>query len=184
MNPIANSLGTDEEEAALAEIAFGQIPSSPDAISFSELSMKMGGRSPALMEYTLWILRGRIKEGPVIQRRETASTIRTTEGGVAMCEMGHETKAILVWADIDLGVVDMVQRLNQIPGCRTIASCQGTIGEGGPHPYPAHVMATWSLEALLVIKKEFDVFPEENGAWGNVVRKGDAWPDTGAESNE
>lgn len=96
----------------------------------------------------------------------------------------HETKPVLVWADIDLRIVDMVERLNRIPGCRTTASCQGTIGEGGPHPYPAHVLASWTPEALLAIKQEFDVFPEGNGAWGNVVCKGDVWPDVGAESYE
>jgi hypothetical protein len=88
----------------------------------------------------------------------------------------HQTKPVQVWADIDEGVVDMVERLNEIPGCRTDDSCQGTIGEGGPHPYPAYVSAHWTPEALVQIKQEFEVFPEGNGAWGIVCRRGTAWP--------
>ena len=85
----------------------------------------------------------------------------------------HETKPVLVWADIDLGIVEMVERLNHIPGCRTDASCQGTMGEGGPHPYPAHVLCHWALEALPIIRQEFEVIPEGDGSWGNVYRKGE-----------
>lgn len=69
----------------------------------------------------------------------------------------HRTVPALVWADIDEGVVDMIRRLNEIPGVRTNASCQGTIGEGGPRPYPAHVMAHWmSEESLEEIRREYD----------------------------
>jgi tRNA(Phe) wybutosine-synthesizing methylase Tyw3 len=42
----------------------------------------------------------------------------------------HETIPVQVWADIDVGIADLVKLLNKIPGVRTFASCQGTIGEG------------------------------------------------------
>jgi hypothetical protein len=93
-----------------------------------------------------------------------------------MSSVVHETVPMLVWADIDLGIVDMVRRMNEIPGCRTEASCQGTIGEGGPRPYPAHVMASWTAEALAILQAEFEVYPRGNG-WGTVCRKGVAWED-------
>lgn len=91
--------------------------------------------------------------------------------------MEHPTTPIKVWADIDLGVVDMVVVLNSIEGVRTIASCQGTIGEGGPRPYPAHVMALWTPEALKEIRRYYDVFPQPDGTWGTVVRRGVVWED-------
>jgi tRNA(Phe) wybutosine-synthesizing methylase Tyw3 len=56
----------------------------------------------------------------------------------------HATRAIRVWVDIDEGIADFVQMLNEITGIRTNASCQGTIGEGGAAPYEAHVMVTWN----------------------------------------
>jgi hypothetical protein len=47
--------------------------------------------------------------------------------------------------------------LNTIPGVRTIASCQGTIGEGGPAPYRAHVMASWpDKDTFDRLNSEFD----------------------------
>jgi hypothetical protein len=46
--------------------------------------------------------------------------------------------------DVDLGIADMVEYLNTIPGVRTIASCQGTIGEDGPNPYRAQVLCDWT----------------------------------------
>lgn len=58
--------------------------------------------------------------------------------------------------------------LNTIPGVRTEASCQGTIGEGGACPYRAQVMCNWTPEALVRLKAEFDVVPEGNGTWGLV----------------
>jgi hypothetical protein len=98
----------------------------------------------------------------------------------------HETRAVQVWADIDVEIVDMVERLNQISGVRTRDSCQGTIGEGGPHPYPAHVTCVWSEEALPLLQKEFDVvpFPSGNGTWGTVLRKGDGHQWTYPPENE
>lgn len=82
--------------------------------------------------------------------------------------MPHKTKPVQVWVDADLGIADMVIYLNTIPGVRTMASCQGTIGEGGPNPYRAQVMATWTPEVFERLSKEFDIsYPDEcNGTWG------------------
>lgn len=59
----------------------------------------------------------------------------------------HSTRSIKVWVDVDEGVADYVLMLNEIPGVRTEASCQGTIGEGGAAPYPAHVLVSWLDDA-------------------------------------
>ena len=83
----------------------------------------------------------------------------------------HKTRPIQVWVDADLGIADMVEYLNTIPGIRTQASCQGTIGEGGPHPYRPQVMCIWTAEALERLQAEFDVVPEGNGDWGYVHPK-------------
>ena len=80
----------------------------------------------------------------------------------------HETRPIQVWVDADIGIADVVDRLNDIEGVRTESSCQGTIGEGGPNPYRAQVMCTWTPEALVKLREEFDVEPEGNGSWGYV----------------
>ena len=70
---------------------------------------------------------------------------------------GHETRPVRVWADVDLGIADTVEYLNTIEGVRTHASCQGTIGEGGPQPYRAQVMCSWSDVAFERLKGEFDI---------------------------
>lgn len=80
----------------------------------------------------------------------------------------HETRPIQVWVDADIGIADLVEYLNTIPGVRTQASCQGTIGEGGPNPYRAQVMCAWTPEALVRLQAEFDISPEGNGSWGYV----------------
>lgn len=74
-----------------------------------------------------------------------------------MPEGNHKQVSVQVWADVDEGIADMVLYLNTIPGVRTHASCQGTIGEGGPEPYRAQVMATWPPGAFERLKTEFDV---------------------------
>jgi len=61
----------------------------------------------------------------------------------------HLTIPVLVWADIDIGVAKIVADLNRIDGVRTHASCQGTIGEGGPEPYPARIMVSWENDNAL-----------------------------------
>lgn len=77
----------------------------------------------------------------------------------------HKTVPIMVWVDVDEGVADVVTYLNTIPGVRTLASCQGTIGEGGAKPYPMQVMASWSDEAAARLLREFEVVPEGEN-WG------------------
>ncbi len=70
----------------------------------------------------------------------------------------HKTRQIQVWVDVDMDIADVVIYLNTISGVRTIASCQGTIGEGGPHPYRAQVMVTWTDDAAFSrLKNEFDL---------------------------
>jgi hypothetical protein len=82
--------------------------------------------------------------------------------------MTHETRPVQVWADVDIGIADTVAYLNTIPGVRTYASCQGTIGEGGPCPYRAQVMVScetrWARERL---EEEFDItIPGDcDGSW-------------------
>ena len=63
----------------------------------------------------------------------------------------HETVPMQVWADIDVGVAEMVKYLNTIPGVRTYAACQG--GES----YRPYVMVSWPDEATLTrLSSEFD----------------------------
>ena len=84
----------------------------------------------------------------------------------------HQLKATrVVWVkvDADAEIAQMVIDLNEIPGVRTHSSCQGTIGEGGPHPYRAYVMCSWRDEAALnFLKSRYIVRPQGNGAWGYV----------------
>jgi len=69
----------------------------------------------------------------------------------------HKTVPLKVWADVDEGIAPLVRYLNTIPGVRTLASCQGTIGEGGPNPYRAQVMAQWTAEAGKLLAEQFDI---------------------------
>lgn len=86
----------------------------------------------------------------------------------------HATRPVQVWADVDLGIADLVEYLNTIPGVRTLYSCQGTIGEGGPHPYPAQVGVTWQTdETLKLLLRKFDITLLGN-YWGNVHPRGGA----------
>lgn len=79
----------------------------------------------------------------------------------------HKTVPVQVWADIDEGIADFVRYLNTIEGVRTDASCQGTIGEGGPHPYRAYaIVHWWTPEALERLQAEFEVELQGNGTWG------------------
>ena len=89
------------------------------------------------------------------------------EGSSTMGNVIHETRAVQVWVDVDEGIADMVAYLNTIPGVRTHASCQGTIGEGGAAPYRPYVMATWPSEANARLRKEFDV--TEAHSWGGYL---------------
>ena len=82
----------------------------------------------------------------------------------------HKTVPLQVWVDVDIGIAGFVAWLNTIPGIRTHASCQGTIGEGGPHPYRAQVMATWTDKARALIGDRAD-FTEEGDHWGYIHPK-------------
>ena len=81
----------------------------------------------------------------------------------------HKTIKMMVWVDVDEGISKMVRQLNQIRGVRTYSSCQGSIGEGGPHPYRAYVQCSWeTLDILKALKLAYDVRPQGSGYWGYV----------------
>lgn len=74
----------------------------------------------------------------------------------------HETKPILVWADVDIGVLPIVWDLNRIEGVRTLASCEAT-----GRSYAPYVMAAWPSEKLAIILKRYDVTLLGNN-WGHI----------------
>jgi hypothetical protein len=80
----------------------------------------------------------------------------------------HDSRIVMVKVDADLGIAHMVAELNTISGVRTTSSCQGTIGEGLPHPYRAYVLCEWTPEALEILKTLYIVRPQGNGKWGYV----------------
>lgn len=63
---------------------------------------------------------------------------------------------MLVWADVDVGIAWLVNRLNAMPGVRTEASCEWTLfgdrGERRPQ-----VMAIWPPEMQPRLEAEYDV---------------------------
>jgi hypothetical protein len=78
----------------------------------------------------------------------------------------HETRPVQVWVDADLGIAEMVEVLNSIPGVRTHASCQGTIGEGGPEQYGPYVEVSWDGPgARASIEARYSLEPQGE-AWG------------------
>lgn len=84
----------------------------------------------------------------------------------------HKQIGIRVWVSVDAGIAPLVKRIQWFyPDVETFASCQGTLGEGGPSPYAAHVMASWNKKILPRLKKEFDVQPQGNGYWGYIRPK-------------
>jgi len=83
-----------------------------------------------------------------------------------MGSVNHETRPILVWVDADLGIADMVESLNRIEGVRTHASCQGSIGEGGPEQYGSYVEISWpDGETLDLVRQDYEV-ETQGEAWG------------------
>jgi hypothetical protein len=82
----------------------------------------------------------------------------------------HNTKPIQVWVDVDCGIADDVVWLNAISGVRTFASCQGTIGEGGPHPYRAQIMTWWPEEVTALIEGRFEI-GERGTGWAYLHPK-------------
>lgn len=80
----------------------------------------------------------------------------------------HITKRVKVWANVDVGIADLVEYLQTIEGVTTQASCQGTLGEGGPNPYRPQVLCTWDDESVLKrLESEFDV-THMGPSWGYV----------------
>lgn len=93
----------------------------------------------------------------------------------------HDVVPVWVLANVDAGIADMVRYLQTIPGVRTHASCQGTIGEGGPHPYRPQVLVTWTDDAVRErLTAEFDFSPDfmeeraASGHWGYIHPR-DGW---------
>lgn len=84
-----------------------------------------------------------------------------------MPEGNHPQRTISVLVDVDEGIADLVLYLNTIDGVRTLASCQGTLGEGGPNPYRPQVMCTWTPEVSSRLYQEFDVEALGTG-WGYI----------------
>jgi len=71
---------------------------------------------------------------------------------------GIETVPVQVWIDVDPGIAELVKYLNTIPTVRTLASCQGTLGEGGAEPYGPYVMVTCKDKNTLArLQNEFDI---------------------------
>jgi hypothetical protein len=60
-----------------------------------------------------------------------------------------ETEAIRVWVDVDPGIARFVEWLNEQPGVRTRACCEGwaPCGCGTCEAEPANVVVSWSDEA-------------------------------------
>jgi hypothetical protein len=76
----------------------------------------------------------------------------------------HMTRPVQVWADVDERIAGAVQFLNTLPGVRTFASCQGTIGEGGAEPYRPYVMAYFPEEFRAQIEKGFEIGEGDAGS--------------------
>jgi hypothetical protein len=85
-----------------------------------------------------------------------------------MSRKPHETRTVWVKVDADVGIARMVEELNEIRGVRTDTSCQGTLGEGGPHPYRAYVRCHWTPQGLKILRRRYIVRSQGNGAWGYV----------------
>lgn len=82
----------------------------------------------------------------------------------------HVTVPVRVIIDVDKGIAKFVRYLQTLPGVRTHASCEGTLGEGGPHPYHANVMVTWdNQKALQFLRERFDMtFLAGSRTWAYV----------------
>lgn len=82
----------------------------------------------------------------------------------------HKTQVVMVKVDVDCGIASMVRALQKITGVRTLSSCQGTIGEGGAHPYSPQVMCSWTAAAFKILRAKYDItLPAgSNGDWGYV----------------
>lgn len=84
--------------------------------------------------------------------------------------MKHEQVIIMVKIEVDKGVADLVKLLNDIDGVYTHASCQGTIGEGGPNPYRTQVLTSWPNDLDWWMHQQFDI-TDQGECWGYVHEK-------------
>lgn len=68
---------------------------------------------------------------------------------------GHKQVRLQVWAMVDTGIIEHVNRLNSMPGVLTHTSCEGDEG------YAPYVMVTWKDdEARAAIVAEYDLTDE------------------------
>lgn len=88
----------------------------------------------------------------------------------------HKTVPVQVTVDVDESIASAVQHLNSIPGIRTYASCQGTVGEGGAEPYRAFVLTYWPDNATALIERRFTVGERLNGSAYLHPKTGCDWP--------
>ncbi len=87
----------------------------------------------------------------------------------------HQTVPVQVWADIDVGIADLVRYLNTISGVRTHTSCQGTVGElsdddkaAGAQESRPWVMVSWDDDATLaLLETKFDI-DVDGDHWGHL----------------
>jgi hypothetical protein len=87
-----------------------------------------------------------------------------------LSSVNHETVAVRVWVDVDVGIAEDVRWLNSLPGVRTFTSCQGTIGEGGPESYHPYIKAWWPPEHDGAIRERFHLIGEGEG-WRDIRPK-------------
>lgn len=88
----------------------------------------------------------------------TYTPVESTGNALACgADAPHPTVPVQVWVDVDEGCVSEVNWLNSLPGVRTFASCQGTIGEGGAEPYRAQIMAAWPTDTESLLRERYDV---------------------------
>lgn len=84
----------------------------------------------------------------------------------------HTTIPVQVWVDVDNGIADIVKHLQKIPGVRTHASCQGTIGEGGAAPYEPYVEVSWADQPTRDILQVMYHLEIKGLSWGHLRSKG------------
>lgn len=81
----------------------------------------------------------------------------------------HETVPVPVWVHVDVGIAPLVRRLTALRGVGTFSSCQGTIGEGGPDPYPAYVGVRWDNDEALAALRQYGIVTVSGDHWGYLV---------------
>jgi hypothetical protein len=74
---------------------------------------------------------------------------------------GHDSVRMLVWAEIDVGIVGAVRYLMNLPGVMTHTSCQGSDAA----TYRPYVMVTWKDDAARALIVEYFDLSEEGDHW-------------------